>query len=101
MKKEDCIEITLVKIQIGDKTIELTTAELRRLSDVIKDLIGPVPADPVYIPYIAPVHPPGRYWDNPQFGEPIWVNPNTETWPSKWTCTTQPLAQGVCLSVMA
>ena len=98
MKKEDCIAITSVKIQVGDKNLELTPAELRRLGDVIKDLIGPVPADPVFIPYIQMTYPA---WPQPILQEPIWVNPNHEPWPDKWVATCGPLQQMNCLSINA
>ena len=96
MDKSDCVEVTEIKIRIGNREIVLTPGEARTLRDVLNDLIGPGAAEPVYIPYPIQTQPLTSPWH-----EPIWVNPNTEPFPNKWHFTCGPLGQGGTLCINA
>ncbi len=91
MNNDELVKVTLIKVKIGSREIELTPDEARRLSEVLNDLIGPKTVQPVYIP-VQPY---------PKWNEPFWVNPNVEPWPNHWEITRGPLCQTNSLCINA
>lgn len=73
------VKIELIRVSIGKRVIDLTPEEARRLYAELHPLVGPHPAEPVYVPQYRP-GTPLPYWESP-----IYCNPNTEPFPDRWT----------------
>lgn len=97
MEKDDLVKVVKIKIRVGQKELELTPEELRGLRDVINDVIGPCPLDPIYFP---PETTSPRPFD-PYPSSPFYCDPNSEYWPCGWALEYGPLKQTATLSVRA
>src|SRR4051812_29753391 len=78
-------EITNIKIRIGDREIEFTSEEARKVHDELSKLFAvAIPLAPaptiVPVPYPVPTYPelPVSPW------RPIWVDPTYPTWRPSW-----------------
>lgn len=95
MDKDNLVKVVKVKIHVGQKEIELTPEELRGLREVINEVIGPHPLEPIYVPVWAT---PPRPLD-PYPSSPVYCDPNSEYWPCGWGLEYGPLKQTATLSV--
>lgn len=73
------VKIELIRISIGNKVIEITPEEARKLYAELHSLVGPHPAEPIYIPHYIPTTHPAPFWE-----QPIYCNPNQEPFPDRW-----------------
>lgn len=73
---EESVKIELIRIRLGDKVVELTPDQARKLYSELGGIFGPTPYETIYIPLY-------RGYDYP----PVYVNPNTEPFPEKWVVT--------------
>lgn len=97
MDKANLVKVVKIKIRVGNKELELTTEELRGLREVINEVIGPQPLDPIYAPVWASPPPPlDRYP-----ASAIYCDPNSEHWPCGWALEYGPLKQSATLVVKA
>lgn len=88
---ESHVRVTLVKIKVGGRYVEIEPRHLETLGAFIDGLIGKTPEAPI-VKYDAPE----RTYIGPDF---LIVDPNSEEWPCSWGLEYGPLRQSATLII--